>query len=164
MKTKSINAIQIALCLTVGMVSSVFSSPVLAGGTVLDACMETFWSMYEETLREELGARFDFVECGKVHNMPYVSIGVSLLGCEDVFDESTNFYVRGPEPKSYASDFKVEKECSIQGPIACVDDFIVNTTIDIQFEEDGALGKWKKFVRDDVCDIAKADYSADQDE
>ena len=69
MKKKSINAIQIALCLTVGMVSSTFSNPVLAGGTALDACMETFWSMYEETLREELGARFDVVECGKSLNV-----------------------------------------------------------------------------------------------
>ena len=163
MKTKSINAIQIALCLTVGMVSSTFSNPVLAGGTALDACMETFWSMYEETLREELGARFDVVECGRERNMPYVSIGVTLLGCEDAVDPTTNFYVRGPEPKSHAPDFKVEKECSIQGPISC-GEYIHDTTIDIQFEEHGALGEWKKFVRDDACELAKADYLADQDE
>lgn len=161
---KSIKVMQIVLCLTVGMFSSTFSNPVLAGGTVLNACMETFWSMYEETLREELGARFDVVECGKVRNMPYVSIGVTLLGCEDAVDQTTNFFVRGPEPKTYLAEYKIDKECSIQGPISCGDEDIINTTIDIQFEEDGALGEWKKFVRDDVCELAKADYSADQDE
>ena len=72
--------------------------------------------------------------------------------------------MRGPEPKSYAPDFKVDKECSIQGPTSCGDEYIVNTTIDIQFEEHGALGEWKKFVRDDACELAKADYLADQDE
>ena len=166
--TKSINAIQIALCLTVGMVSSTFSNPVLAGGTVLDACMETFWDMYENKLREELGAKFDAAECGRERNMPYVIIGVTLTNPDCIYDEpiqsTTNFYVRGPEPKSYASDFKVEKECSIQGPTSCGDEYIIDTTIDIQFEEHGALGEWKKFVKDDICELVLADYAADQDE
>ena len=96
--------------------------------------------------------------------MPYVAIGVTLTACEDVADPTTNFFVRGLEPKSYAPDFKVDKECSIQGPISCGEEYIVNTTIDIEFEENGALGEWKKFVRDDVCELVMADYAADQDE
>jgi hypothetical protein len=168
MRNRNFVAAQITRCLIVGIIASVFTNPVLAGdeeeeGTVLDACMETFWSMYEETLQGELGAKFDFAECGKVRNMPYVSIGVTLTACEDAFDPTTNFYVRGPEPKAYLPDYKVEKECSIQGPISCGEDWIINTTIDIQFEEDGALGEWKKFVRDDVCDLVMADYAADQE-
>jgi hypothetical protein len=148
------------------MVSSVFSSPVLAEGTVLDACMETFWNMYENKLREEFGAKFDAAECGRERNMPYVVIGVTLTNPGCIYDEpiqsTTNFYVRGPEPKAYLPEYKIEKECSIQGPIACGDEYIVNTTIDIQFEEDGALGKWKKFVKDDICELVMADYAADQ--
>lgn len=131
--------------------------------SAIDVCMETFWVMYEETLREELGARFDVVECGKTRNMPFVVIGVTLMACEDAFDPTTNFVVRGPEPKAYLPDYKVDKECSIQGPISCGDEYIINTTVDIQFEEDGKLGEWKKFVRDDACEIAMADYANDQE-
>jgi hypothetical protein len=167
MRIKSSIATQITLTLILGIIASVFTNPVLAEdeeeGTVLDVCMETFWNMYEETLRDELGAKFDFAECGKVRNMPYVSIGVTLTACEDAVDPTTNFVVRGPEPKAYLHDFKVEKECSIQGPISCGEDSILNISIEIQFEEDGALGEWKKFVRDDVCDLVMADYAADQE-
>ena len=132
--------------------------------SAIDICLETFWEMYDETLREELDARFDVVECGKERNMPYVLIGVTLLACEDAQDPTTNFVIRGPEPKSYLSDYKIDKECSIQGPISCGEDWIINTTIDIEFEEDGALGEWKKFVRDDACEIARADFANDQEQ
>ncbi len=163
MRNGNFIATQITRCLIVGIIASAFSNPVLAEGTALDSCMETFWSMYEETLREELGAKFDAAECGKVRNMPYVIIGVTLTACEDAIDPTTNFYVRGPEPKSYLQDFKIDKECAIQGPISCGEDYIVDTSIEIQFEEDGALGKWKKFVRDDVCELVMADFAADQE-
>lgn len=167
MRITSSIATQITLTLILGIIASVFTNPVLAEdeeeGTVLDACMETFWSMYEETLRGELGARFDAAECGKVRNMPYVLIGVTLTACEDAVDPTTNFVVRGPEPKAYLPDYKIDKECSIQGPISCGEDYIINTSIEIQFEEDGALGEWKKFVRDDLCDLVLADYASDQE-
>ena len=139
--------------------------PILADEeSAIDICMGAFWEMYEEIMRDELDARFDVVECGKERNMPYVLIGLTLLACEDALDPTTNFFVRGPEPKAYLPEYKIEKECSIQGPISCGEDWIMNTTIDIQFEEDGALGEWKKFVRDDVCEIAMADYVNDQEE
>ena len=129
----------------------------------LDQCLETFWYMYEEVMREELDARFDVVECGKDGPMPYVLIGVTLLACEDALSQQDNFYVRGPEPKSYLPEYKIEKECSIQGPISCGEDWIMGTVIDIQFDKKSSgLGKWKKFVRDDVCEIAMADYLNDQ--
>ena len=141
-----------------------YSNSVMADDeTAIDVCMETFWEMYEEILRGELDARFDVVECGKEGNMPYVIIGVTLLACEDVIDPTTNFFIRGPEPKSYLPEYKIDKECSIQGPISCGEDWIINTTIDIQFEEDGALGEWKKFVKSDACDLAMADYANDQE-
>jgi hypothetical protein len=156
-----------ALCLCcvifAGGVGVLDSNRVLAGESTIDACIDTFWDMYENTMREELGARIDFAECGRVRNMPYVSIGVTLTACEDLDDPTTNFYVRGPEPKAYLKDYKIEKECSIQGPFSCGDDYIINTTIDIQFEEDGALGEWKKLVKDDICELVMADYAADQE-
>lgn len=140
-----------------------YSHPILPNDkSSIDMCMETFWEMYEEILRGELDARFDVVECGKERNMPYVLIGVTLLACEDATDRTTNFYIRGPEPKAYLPDYKIEKECSIQGPISCGEDWIINTTVDIQFEEEGALGEWKKFVGSEACEIAMADYSNDQ--
>ena len=159
-----INARAILMSISIGFVLLHSTSVMADEESAIDICMETFWEMYEEGLREELDARFDVVECGKEWNMPYVLIGVTLLACEDALDPTTNFLVRGPEPKSYLPDYKNDKECSIQGPISCGEDWIINTTIDIEFEEDGALGEWKKFVRDDACEIARADFANDQEQ
>lgn len=158
-----INARAILISISVGFVLLNSTSVMADEDSAIDICMETFWEMYEEVLREELDARFDVVECGKDKNMPYVLIGVTLLACEDALDPTTNFLVRGPEPKSYLPDYKIDKECSIQGPISCGENWTINTTIDIQFEEDGALGEWKKFVRGDACELALEDYAKDQE-
>lgn len=162
MKAKSNNAIQIALCLTMGMAASAFSNPALAGGSTLDACITTFVNKYAE-YREVFGAKFVVVECTKEWNMRQVSIGAELTNYDDYPE---NFIIRSMEPKAYLRDFKVEHECSIQFPVLIGEEppIFGSTTIEIQFEEDGEMGKWKKFVRDDACELAKADYLADQDE
>ena len=153
------------LCGVAGSVMLLHSSPVLADEEPgIELCMDTFWHLYEEVMRTELDARFDVVECGKDGNMPYVLIGLTLLACEDALSQQTNFFVRGPEPKSYLPEYKIEKECSIQGPISCGDEWIVGTVIDIPLGGHGALGEWKKFVRNDVCEMAMADYLNDQRE
>jgi hypothetical protein len=167
-KLQSMQSTLSLFCLLIaGGVGVLNSNNVLAGESTIDICIETFWDMYENKLREEFGAKFDVAECGRVRNMPYVIIGVTLTNPDCIYDEpiqsTTNFYVRGPEPKAYLQEYKIEKECSIQGPISCGKGGINNTTIDIQFEEDGALGEWKKFVKDDICELVMADYAADQE-
>jgi len=153
-----------AIICVAAFLCAVFSNPAIAQGEALEICLDTFWEMYTE-MRDELGATFDVVTCGREANMPYVAIGVTLTDEDCQYDDplasQTNFYVRGKEPKSYL-EYKIEKECSIQGPISCGPEYIVTTTIDIQFGEDGKLGAWKKFVSDDVCEMALADYEAEQ--
>ena len=161
----TVNFARVSYFVTAAFLCAMFSNLVIAQDDALEICLDTFWQMYGE-MRAELGARFDVVTCGRDFNMPYVAIGVTLTAEDCQYDEpsasQTNFYVRGKEPKSYL-EYKIEKECSIQGPISCGDEYIVNTTVDIQFGEDGKLGAWKKFVSDDVCEMALADYEADQE-
>lgn len=120
--------------------------------------MDVFIEQYA-IYREVFGAKFKVVECNQSFDMPEVVIGAVLTNYDN---KDENFVVRGKEPKKYVPEYKPERECSVQYPIYW-NEVVVSTTTEIPFANEG-MGQWKRFVREDVCNLAMADFLLDQED